>query len=69
MIILFVCISGPGQGTQYDEHDGTSLWTYGTGASYGGEGGAGSSTRTAPLAYGSFNRPMLFGSSGGHSGM
>jgi hypothetical protein len=27
------------------------LWTYGTGASYGGEGGAGSSTRTAPCTY------------------
>lgn len=54
---------GAGQGTKY-----TSTYTYGTGASYGGEGGAGNSDRSAPYAYGSFNRPALFGSSGGHSG-
>ena len=61
-------LSGAGKGTLYEGTESGHTYNYGTGASYGGEGGAGTSSRSSPYAYGSFNRPALFGSGGGNSG-
>lgn len=49
----------PGPGKGY------TIGQYGTGGSYGGEGGAESASHPASPAYGSFSKPSDFGSGGG----
>ncbi|WAR26294.1 hypothetical protein MAR_011998 [Mya arenaria] len=60
----FCDMEGPGAGTTY-MGDGQE---YGTGASHGGEAGAGNSSMVTPSAYGNFIYPDQFGSAGGDGG-
>ena len=62
-IYWFLCLlEGPGAGRPIVGTDG---FTYGTGASHGGEAGAEDSSHEAPSAYGNFISPDRFGSAGG----
>ena len=56
-IVNFFLFPGPGKGY--------TIGQYGTGGSYGGEGGAESPSYSASPAYGSFSHPADFGSGGG----
>jgi len=56
---------GPGGGSSYYGPNGMQ---YGTGASHGGEAGAGNSSMDTPSAYGNFISPDQFGSGGGEGG-
>lgn len=58
---LYLNVSGPGEGFTVAHSDGV----YGTGGSYGGEGGTEDQSHDAPLPSGQFNRPNNFGSNGG----
>lgn len=59
-IMTILCLIGPGEGFTIEHIN----CTYGTGGSYGGEGGSEDSTHDPPLSAGQFNRPNNFGSNG-----
>lgn len=59
--VLYLNASGPGEGFTVAHSDGV----YGTGGSYGGEGGTEDPSHDPPLPSGQFNRPNNFGSNGG----